>query len=737
MLKTINSFKPAILAAIVILFWFSTGASESPNYPPEPDSHIIQDVFSDSMLRQYTVSASDILDSEKRYQSGAALITICDSLWLCIEPAEIPADEFTRDDSLRFEKLMREGMRHIGGNLEIDPKLREISPRAYKLRSEDITFVLFELQKQAIKEFFQAKRINPYNIDVEVLAFQETYQKLKKYSHRDNWISYAPEFLHLIEKCNWLPYEARDIYILKGDIYSDLKQWQKAFENYEQAYQMVAGTIYPIGVDSVYAEKMDSIASRAFIAEERQKMANVRIEESMEFISLSDSLYDFYKYVSDSIEALSISYYDSLFAKKLMEKALERISPGQTLGRKQFNNIRKRKLELHKEDIHAVSKELLLIAETGFLDAKQLDPFDLRIRLNLMNSLYARIAERYNDLAYHQKAADEMEHLLWAKKDRAMYYYHLGISYKKLGKWEDAYRNFKQAENVLRKTSLLSGQIENREAYFDAPDTAPVDTLQLYKFIMFQAEAQRRMYDGKISLALYRYAFNLAPNAEQRRIVQNEIDWINWDDGNIRASEVLDSAKAYYDEQNFNDAKRVYLKLLDMLWTGRTTNEVNWRIAMIDFNDLENFAEGLVRMRKVIDSISLDSTSLADNILYPRYLRNYGEMCYNSAMRYVRDEDKLHAYVYLSQAAAIEWYGRPKSNLELAKLSSFDPDEAIRLCELALNERHYLGPDDVRQIAKLMSESYRKQANFRLAREWHTKSQDKRWLASQNMVTSK
>ena len=693
-----------------------------------PAGDALQKALPDSSIDRFAILSADMLQSETCFSNAEKLIAFADSLWPFILSAMKAPQALTREDSARTEHVLRESMRYIGGDSRIDATLREISPRAYRLQNDDILFVMLEMIRGATLEFFAARKLNPHNTQTSIEAFLKLYETYQKINQLYPQNSYQNDLLTWIDRAQWLPHETHDVSVLRGHVYFDLKQWTNAFDAYNRAFQMVNHTLYPIGIDSVYAAYMDSIAAKTFIPKERCLMASVRFEEADEMVRLSDSLWIFYGWIADSSKLKSISLYDSLMARGWLDNALNLLPESTRDVKNRVRKIRSQSYQLKRDDVSFVSRELMFSAERKYLSAKQLDPFNYLIRYTLVSSVYEKLGERYPDQNFYQKAADEMEHLLAAKKDLRGYYYSLGDCYMKLHQWEKAYQNFVEAENILRKITLMSDKVENPEQYFDHPEMVPLDTLNLYFYIVSQAKAQTRAYKGKEALSLYRKALTMVPDIDNEDQVKNTISWIDWDDGNIRASEVLDSARTFAGEQNFKDAKSVYLKLLGMLWTQRTSNEINWRIAGIDFDRLGNEGEGIMRMRDVYEALPGDSATFAANSKNKYYMGEYGRMCYEWGLKFFQGGDKLRAYVYFTQAAAVEWYGRPRAHLQLAQLSHFDPRETIRLCELALDERENLEIPGLRKIAELLSDSYRKEAKFKLAREWYKKSRDKNWL---------
>ncbi|HEX9975493.1 MAG TPA: hypothetical protein VGD14_25810, partial [bacterium] len=195
--------------------------------------------------------------------------------------------------------------------------------------------------------------------------------------------------------------------------------------------------------------------------------------------------------------------------------------------------------------------------------------------------------------------------------------------------------------------------------------------------------------------------------------------WILWDDGNIRASEIRDRADSLSSFcKNYTESKSVYLELLPVLWTKRTKDEINWKIAQLDFNYLDHKFDGVGRMYLVIKHTAMDSISGAPiDSAYKRYFNSYGAMCFTMGVDYY-DKDRLIAYMYLIQAAETNYDQRARAFLQLAGISQFDPHETISLCLKTMEVVDDLSVDETQILYQLLHSSYRKLGDFDKAKEW-------------------
>jgi|GEM_PF-1284837 len=703
-----------------ILFFFASGYARSSAIEQKPwqDRRFISDPLE--------ITPTAMLDAEKWIEQAKQAEDLSDSLWMFIEMMA-DSQQVVAEDSLLINQFLRQGLDILSTDLNWLPEVRRIERHIHQLKFADYRLVLDALTQRAIDAYFEAKRIHPYNPWVKVSLFQNI---LSNQLIRRNFSEEA--LRRFEEKCRqtrWLKSEMNGFYNILGTLYEQFNEWTRAFAYYDSAYQIVSQPIYPPGIDSTFAFRMDSVAGKAFIANERRAMGQMVEKEALELKVLHDSLLAYYGLFADSLNHDYLTVADSQAARQFIDQALDHIQPSPNrMTQKRLRQVKQNKYYLGLADIQFVTQQIFNNIEAKMLTAKQIDPFRKNLRLNLGKDIYYKTAQAMYDSALYHKSVAELENLIWIEKGIWVYYFYLGDAYMGIKNWEKAFENYQQSEEVFIKTAIFAHP--DQEEYITKLDSVPVDSNLLALIVFRQATAKTRLYEGKEALKLLRYAFSVSQDDFQKQEIQKNIDAINWDDGNVHAMNLRRRAYEYSVKGNFAKAKGVLLRLLDILWTKRTKDEINHQIAMIDFQQLDRKEDGIERLRLVVSNMTKDADDAPVDPVNEKYFKDYGTMCYHFGNRYLLQDDRKMAYIYFVQATQLKWFGRPKSYFQLAGLSEFDPVETIQLCYQALDEAENLTPGEKRQVAELLSNAYQKQAKFREARQWHQKSLDKDWCAN-------
>lgn len=466
------------------------------------------------------------------------------------------------------------------------------------------------------------------------------------------------------------------------------------------------------GIDVSTIHIADSIFSQVMVDYDDAKKAFEFFDEAQLIEELADSLW---------LESQSglLSGKDTLVALQQLAKAEIYLQQNREIY-KQIKKLMKKMGRLNSQVLSDVSKHLMLQGLGFFENAIRYDRFNITYR-QLYSKFLQKLAERLNDKSYLVRAAEELERVVFVIKGQHILYYDLGEIYFKLRDWNNAFRNYDLAKNVLRKSAIFS--IPNPGDYFWQPEKVPVDTNRLVAYLNQQAICKIKLYEAQPALALYREVREITPNIELKKYFEDRIGWILWDDGNIRASEIKDNADSLRIlNKNYSASKKIYLEsLLPILWTKRTKDEINWRIAQLDFQYLGNKAEGVQRMFYVIQNSAADSlsgTPVDSN--YVKYFNDYGRMCFNLGNE-IFEKDKLVAYIYFQQAAATNYKEQGKAFLRIAQMSQFDPYETIDLCKKTMDYLDELDDSEKVILYEVMHKAYRKLGDFTNARHWFEK----------------
>ena len=465
----------------------------------------------------------------------------------------------------------------------------------------------------------------------------------------------------------------------------------------------------PAGIDTLTTIVADSIFSQVAVDDNDVNKANEFFSEAQFIEKLADSLW------TESQGGL-LNGHDSLMALGQLSRA-EIYLQRNPESYKQTKKMMKKLGNLNSQVLADVSKKLMIPTVGLFESAIRQYRFNIVYRQGYTKFLQ-KMAERLRDKNYLIRGAEELERVVFVIKDRHVLYYDLADTYFKLRDWNNAFKNYELAKNVLRKSAIFS--IPAPGNYFDRLSEVPVDTNRLVGYLNQQAICKTKLYEAQPALALYRELKEITPNIEQKEYFEDRIVWILWDDGNIRASEISERGETLrIVDKNYSEAKKVYLEsLLPILWTKRTKDEINWRVAQLDFQFLGNKADGVQRMFYVIKNSAVDSlTGVPLDSNYVRYFDDYGRMCFNLGNEFF-EKDKLIAYIYFQQAAATNYKEQGKALLRLAQISRFDPNETINLCKKTMDYLDELDDAEKAILYEVLHKAYRKLGDFESAKHW-------------------
>lgn len=468
----------------------------------------------------------------------------------------------------------------------------------------------------------------------------------------------------------------------------------------------------PAGVDSLVAALSDSMVDSLFVSIDRQTEAKVFAEQGKKKMDRSDSLWNLINAKMDTSRNIS---------KEDKEKAIEAYNK----GAKKIQEIVEINSDptdsLNREIVSSQILELLLEAQKAFETSLQLNPFDSETK-TWIAWVYESVANRFKETKKYEDAVITLKSLIQVNKSEPDLYFRLGINYFFLKKWPEAYENFKKAEEMLLKTAFfdMDSFPSDSVKFVKKMNSVQVDTTQLFNIIYFQADTEAKMYKAQVALSSLERALRIAPSQKEIDEIMDYIKWINWDDGNIYASEMNDFYSNLYMKGKYEEAAKGFKKLLKKLKTQRAKDQVNWTIATLEFQHLNQKEAGIERLMKTIKRTRKDQKGAPIDTTYRRYFSDYGIMCHNMGIEHLNKNPKI-AYTYFQQAVTIDSPIRGKSYLELAKLSRNNPLETIEKCHIALKPLNNLSVDDQIQAYQLLVEGYKKQGKIEKAKEFFMK----------------
>lgn len=464
----------------------------------------------------------------------------------------------------------------------------------------------------------------------------------------------------------------------------------------------------PPGISPLVAARADSIAAGLFVTMKNEREAGAFFEKGRQHYNVSDSLW----LVLDNAKkasSKSVRADDSLAAvKQTIPGTLKLQEAAQNL--QTFDRTQEQRLMIQ-------ASYNLKEAQKYLERSVQLNPFNAPVQ-NYLALTYKLLAQRFPKDMSFEKALHIWGALARLEPGEYLHYYNLGSTYFAEQHWADALENFKKSEEVL----LASAEVNPRRLQNPAlPVEATIDTTYHFLSVYFQAQAAMKLLDAPPALQKLHHAKTLTRNPEYFAIIESNVKWINWDDGNIYGSVLKDSANALATRGEFDAAGKIYENLISrMLKTKRAKDEISWTYAAIEYRNLNKKASAVSRLYEVIQTIPKSATGTPFDAAYKDYFEAYGTMCYNMGVDTLRSDRRL-AYSYFAQAAEIEWSGRGKSYMFMADLSRANPQLAIANGERAVALASQLAPDELQNLYKLLVDGYRRSGQVDKARNYFDK----------------
>jgi tetratricopeptide (TPR) repeat protein len=448
---------------------------------------------------------------------------------------------------------------------------------------------------------------------------------------------------------------------------------------------------YP-GVDSTVVKNANEIADRIFVDYDRRNQAIVWHNTAKISFQIADSIWSCYK---------QKACHDSILLNLYLRWQHDQDDDSNHNDKSALGRI------IRPDEL---SFRILCRAEKDANQAKLINPFDLDIRSLLIN-IYSRMGEINRNLNFYTKAIEELKNLLLVDKSNPYVYERLAECYYALQDWENCYLCFDKAEQVL----LIVAKFKNNE---NKQYSASIDTARWVYYLQGKGEAKAKLYDSDLAITYLTRAKQMTHSTSNALQLQNYLNWIKWDDGNLKASELRDEAQRIEQAGDFKKAHSKYLELLEILTTQKAKNEIDWKVASIDFNHLSEKLEAIQRMFRFIQDIQKSGNI---NELNNVYLQDYAAMCYSIGVAYYNQNKYRLAYIYINQAAQFEWDHRGDCYLQLAILSEVNPRENIQYCQKAFTYPKQLSDESQKKIQKMLTVSFIRLGEFDLAQNYYQK----------------
>ncbi len=454
-------------------------------------------------------------------------------------------------------------------------------------------------------------------------------------------------------------------------------------------------TVVPAGVDSTVAAQADSLADASFVEPAEAEASEALREESQLIVERTDSLWLAMAAALDTGRVVSAE--DSVAARA-----------AGTAGGAALVELDEliRTSDVDVESLALRTEILLDSAQTALERAFQLNPFDSRNRVWLAQ-VYGLQARRLGQTEAYDRAIDELEKLALLTPDQHTVFGMLANNYFYVENWDAAAVNYAKAEEVYRETYDL------------VVDEAPVlDSAVVYAYAQAEGDMHVRRLDAARGVTAYTRALAFAPTAEDSLYVQGELEWMEWDDGNIANAFARDSLLALEQGGDLEAARQGYAGLLPRLSSRKAVDETEWRLAIVDYN-LGSQAAAAERLQALVARTPKDPTGSPVDPDYARYFDDYGTLTVNMGRSARVDaRDSRTALKYFTQATELSWTGQAVAHYEVARLVQGNVEAALQSATQALAGEEALSTEQRLELYRLLMELHRRTGDFDEARRF-------------------
>ena len=335
----------------------------------------------------------------------------------------------------------------------------------------------------------------------------------------------------------------------------------------------------PAGVDSSVAILADSLSRESFVEYEKEAQGRELSEEAYELVLESDSLWKILEMTRE--DGHQVSENDSIQSiHSFNEAAVAYQEAAQLNG--------------SEEALLTRQAGLLDLAQQKFEEALTFNPFDEQTRA-LLGRVYLYQYSRLKKEGAIENSITILERLVRLEKGRHEFFSELASAYYSQENWQLAAVNYLKAEAAL---------IDARETDVNAPEPGLLsdqDSLTLFNYAYYYGETSAFTYNTNEAMNALSRAKTFAPGPAEVEIVDGVIDWIEWDGGNIRASELRDEL-ALLEGDNLEAAEDGYHDLMALLQTPSAKDEITWKLALVEAN-LKKNESAVTRLKALVDRL--------------------------------------------------------------------------------------------------------------------------------------
>ncbi|MDG2282812.1 MAG: hypothetical protein P8L45_06800, partial [Longimicrobiales bacterium] len=240
----------------------------------------------------------------------------------------------------------------------------------------------------------------------------------------------------------------------------------------------------------------------------------------------------------------------------------------------------------------------------------------------------------------------------------------------------------------------------------------------VYAYVQAQADMHLQRLDASRASTGYERALLFAPTAEDSAYVNGELEWMAWDDQNLRSAFTRDSLLTLEQGGDMDSARRGYAALIPTLSAQSAIDETDWRLGIVDYN-LGNDVDAANRLQALIERAPTGPDGVPSADGYQRYFDDFGTLLVNLGRRFrVEQRDRRTSLKYFTQATTFPWSGRAVAYFESARLVQGNVEAGLESANLALAEETSLNDQQRGDLYRLLVELHRRMGDFDAARRY-------------------